>query len=356
MPIKVVGNERWLSWQPKGTSGRNLLGAPRAPDVGLGPVGMVGSVGYSQAALSPQAQKWERMGLYWTGRGVAQGRPLAEIEQGIGLAGARDARDERMTGHNIAMGLNRDARDERMTGHNIAMGLNRDARDERQLSHGVAMDQARGAREAIDLMSGLTPKTQRATWGLVSQAPNPGTINPRMAPAKQDPAKSPIPEFLDKLTSMAIDQGMGIDPASKDAPLQYERLGMQIGLTGRHVGAQMKDLIERYRPDFEADRQRRAGLVPAAGGAAGGIVPNSGSATGGIVPKMGTPADGSSAAGQPGAQGSATDVDPAVIASFRQKFLAEGKYPPPDQVIRQRILEQQRRLAAESAARTGATR
>jgi hypothetical protein len=274
MPVKVVGPERMLSWKAKGESARNKLGASREPEYGLGPQGMVGSVGYNQNSLSPQAQKWERMGLYWTGRGVAQGRPLAEIESDIGLAGRRDARDERRFGQDV---INQDrsfglADQGQAFTHALSIDKmdldkaefnNRKVLGERQA--GVAEGHLDVSR--LNAVSGLASESQPEGTSMIGLAAPRSPLVSALTPKQQ---VNPIPSYLDNKTAEAIAQGVAIDPSSRYAKGQYEAIGEQLGLKGNDVAGQTKALVDQHRAAFTADQARRmpaAAATPAAAGA-----------------------------------------------------------------------------------------
>ncbi len=271
MPVKVVGPERMLSWQPKGQSKRNSLGAPREPEYGLGPQGMVGSVGYNQANLSPQAQKWERMGLYWTGRGVAQGRPLAEIEQGIGLAGRQDDRAERQFGQTVInqdrnFGLNERQFTESKSNNLLNYGLASRAEDRAMAAQSDASKIAAGRLDVdrINAMSALTPESQPEAAGLIGLAAPKTPLVSALTPKQQI---SPIPEGVTDAQISAVREGLSVDPNSPTADKEFAGIARRNKLAKGFDAAAYttRKLVESLGPAVKADQDRR--MPPAKGGA-----------------------------------------------------------------------------------------
>jgi hypothetical protein len=100
MPLKIFGSNRMIAQQPEmvGAGSENLV--KHRPTRGMGPVGMPGASDYNPTAKkstygrrgAPEPNAYERSGLFWTGHSVAQGRPLAVIEQGMELAESENVR------------------------------------------------------------------------------------------------------------------------------------------------------------------------------------------------------------------------------------------------------------------------
>jgi hypothetical protein len=280
MPMKVVGDERWLSWVPKGTSGRNLLGAPRAPTVGLGPVGMVGSVGYTPNNLSPQAQKWERMGLYWTGHGVAQGRPLAEIEHGMGLADRGANLQERKFGQDVVEAdrshglsqMNSDRtydlglRGVEQSGERISLDKAKLDADKKHRDAELGISQGQLDLQRVQGLSALDPKSQPEASRLLGLAK---PVEPLVPVGKKGEPVSPFPEATDKNDVDAARQAMALNPADPRYEHNIKRVADAYKVKGGHGG--LKLLMQRYGPAIQAEDAHKAGGMQSAESSADGV-------------------------------------------------------------------------------------
>jgi len=326
MPIKVVGNERWLSWQPKGQSKRNQLGAPRQPTVGLGPVGMIGSVGYNENNLSPQAKKWEQMGLYWTGHGVARGEPIAKIDQDIAASKLQGKQNQQSIDANIRQGDSRIRQDDERIG--IARYDSGVRAKESEANIGIALDKLNqdwdiaSRRDRIDMLglaADLDPDSQAAAFQYAEDARTP------TAPLARAAKIDPLPKYEDDPLIQGVARAMRIDPDSRYAPGQYKAIAEELKLPGG-VG-QLKTEIERLGPAINADLQRRG--LPGVGIVDSSVAPEGGPSRGRTKAKAKT------AASSPGADG----IPPGEIERVKQQLRAEGKPVPPDNVIRNALLQ-----------------
>ncbi len=99
MPIKFHGPNRMAAQQPTRVDPGSENLVKHKPTWGMGPSGMPGSFDYDASPKNsafrrgtPEPNAYEQRGLYWTGSRVAQGRPAAEIAQGMRLAEGESVR------------------------------------------------------------------------------------------------------------------------------------------------------------------------------------------------------------------------------------------------------------------------
>jgi hypothetical protein len=286
MGIAQFGPNRMVTFaKPEEYRNRNLTES--RPEWGLGPRGMPGSSDYlaeqkrrEQRGEGPNP--FEQMGLYWTGSGITQGRPLRDIQIDQGIAPQKMAQGDRQLDLQAQeqaqragaeqtrlglMGSEQDLSRAKLAGDQAndqarlglmgseqdlsraklasdqanekarlgLMGTEQDIQRGRlanDLKLGLMGAQAQATHAntaAVGTLAGIAPGGQEAAARLLGIAPPSAPII-NAAQMRAEDRKLPAPLEKDPALANAVARALAVDPKGTMADDEYYRIGIEAGL------------------------------------------------------------------------------------------------------------------------------
>ena len=275
--VTYFGANRMIGLQPRGMRPGSNLSLNR-PSYGLGPKGMPGSAGYAgdkdwRERPDPLTGKrkegtenaYERMGLYWTGSSITQGRPIREIDQRMELAEQGVGLQER--------GL--DIKEKGVGIREKGVGLQERGLDLRKRSQEAAQA-ASGQRMGIDRVEALSSlrddDSRRSAAGLMG-IDDPEAVAGIRAPMPSAKAEDPLPPYADDAVLQTVRRAITEYSSQKDLSgakavslLQQEGIPVPTRKKG-WLGSEpdpeeakriVRDLVRTYGGAVRADTSNRS--------------------------------------------------------------------------------------------------
>jgi len=377
MGIAQFGPHRMVTFaKPEEYRNRNLTES--RPEWGLGPRGMPGASDYlaeqkrrEQRGEGPNP--FEQMGLYWTGSGITQGRPLRDIQLDQGIAPQKMAQGDRQldlqaqeqaqrSGAERArlglMGSEQDLSRAKLAGdqanNQARLGLMGSEQDlsRAKLASDQANEQSRlglmGSEQALQrsrldndiqvgklnaraqathantaavgTLAGIAPSGQAAAARLLGIAPPEAPIV-NAAQMRAEDRKLPVAMEKDPALANAVARAMAVDPKGTTADDEYYRIGIEAGL-------QPSSMIDKnagkwLATDTNPEVLKRGAMIAQVKSLKKTYGPameqDGGRATGGLVPEAAAGAAEDQTDGATPAAGAAAEA-PAVSDAFLNEY------------------------------------
>ncbi|MDD5708374.1 MAG: hypothetical protein PHR35_20840 [Kiritimatiellae bacterium] len=285
MGIAYFGANRMATWQTPRTTFQNRFLTHDKPQWGLGPKGMPGSADYgddltwrerNSKGPSQAPNPYERMGLFWTGERIAQGRPIRDIEQGQALEERRMGLAERgqaLNAEETQARLGLEGQRVGLEGERVGLEGNRVALEGQRVGL-LGQAQAVNAEEsaarlglerqglgmrAAGLMQDIAFNRERL--GLMRREDRRAEEVHRaglMAPK----GRGEIPGYIPPETVMLVERALDISPDAADYNARLERLAKEMKIKG---GAGMvKNVLQSFGPYVREARAARLAGTPEA--------------------------------------------------------------------------------------------